>query len=83
MQKLNKKKIINNLKTLVTCIHPIINVVAAVVTASNGVFILRPVFRPSIAYLNRNGTETFRTLAPINKPNANVTLFFIFTSFCK
>lgn len=69
-------------------LHDINSVTATVNTVSDAEFIdnnaspVEPNFslRSSIAYLSKNGTDTFNILAEANNPSANVTRFRIVTS---
>lgn len=71
--------------------HDINSVAATVNTVSGDESIVSNVsppgpsfsLRSSIAYLSRNGTDTFNILAAANKPSANVTRFRIVTSSYK
>lgn len=54
-------------------VHPIRTELITANDVSPGVPICK-IFKLSTAPLNRNGTQTFNTLAPPNKPNETITL---------
>ena len=78
------KKLHSNILMKLKFLHPTSIAVPTVATVLGAVAIASavPTLNVSTAYLKRNGTQTFSTLAPISNPNASFTLFLISGSSC-